>query len=114
MNNQDLLKIRRMNFPEILSENIVLSNNIIYDNQRNCDLFNETTNKIIEVKCTSGICPISFSPKFNKDKELYVLYYFDATSVAGNIKIIYQFTIILTIVSKEVFGSHSKILFAFE
>ena len=75
MNNQDLLKIRRMNFPEILSENIVLSNNIIYDNQRNCDLFNETTNKIIEVKCTSGICPISFSPKFNKDKELYVLYY---------------------------------------
>lgn len=72
-------QIRKINFPESVSENIVLfflqkqNKNYIYNwDIKKGDLVNETLNKKIEVKCVASKGPISFGPKQIWD-DLYIL-----------------------------------------
>ena len=82
-------KIRRANFPEVISENIVLfylkkhkSNNCTYTWDTTGDLL-KIQNNIkykIEIKCSSSTGPLSFSPNNNFDE----LYCVDATDFLNN------------------------------
>lgn len=77
--NLNFKKIRRINFPESVSENIILNflekQNMNYKYNwdiKKGDLFNETLQKQIEVKCVASKGPISFGPNQLWD-ELYIL-----------------------------------------
>ena len=82
-------KIRRPNFPEVISENIVLfylesqTQRSTYTwNTKNGDLSKIYNNKSykIEIKCSSSDGPLSFSP-FSNFNELYCV---DATNFINN------------------------------
>jgi hypothetical protein len=80
-------KIRRPNFPEDISENIV-KNFLDFETtwkKETGDLYSEKIGKI-EIKCFSSDGPISFGPK----EEWEILYVLDAKNFKNNIFKIHQ------------------------
>lgn len=86
------IKIRNLNFPEDISENIIKfiilkeENILSYWHHSKCDLYINDNEKI-ECKSFTSKGPISFSPK-NKNCNIYFL---DATNIINDYIILYKF-----------------------